>query len=159
MRKDKLAAGGIQRAWHEAAAAALQRQSNFKQPPCCTQLPTSVFAAAQRRAVHVQRGVDYEPLRAALKEKDFLKADDIHRKRLIEVAGEAAQERGWVYFSEVWLCVYNATDCSHGSARRNLSPSQLRRTYNAIHHSICALRAASVRSIVGPTICGYHLCT
>jgi hypothetical protein len=49
----------------------------------------------------VQRGVDYEPLRQALKDKDFLKADDIHRKKLIEVAGEAAQERGWVYFSEV----------------------------------------------------------
>ena len=49
----------------------------------------------------VQRGIDYEPLRAALKEVDFLKADDIHRKKLIEVAGEAAQERGWVYFSEV----------------------------------------------------------
>jgi GUN4-like len=50
----------------------------------------------------VQRGIDYEPLREALKEEDFLKADDIHRKKLIEVAGEAAQERGWVYFSEVW---------------------------------------------------------
>lgn len=47
------------------------------------------------------RGVDYEPLREALKEQDFLKADDIHRKKLIEVAGEAAQERGWVWFSEV----------------------------------------------------------
>lgn len=51
----------------------------------------------------MQRGVDYEPLREALKEEDFLKADDIHRKKLIEVAGEAAQERGWVYFSEVRL--------------------------------------------------------
>lgn len=49
----------------------------------------------------MQRGVDYEPLRAALKEEDFLEADDIHRKKLIEVAGEEAQERGWVYYSEV----------------------------------------------------------
>jgi hypothetical protein len=49
----------------------------------------------------VQRGIDYEPLREALKTEDYLKADDIHRKKLIEVAGEAAQERGWVYFSEV----------------------------------------------------------
>lgn len=49
----------------------------------------------------VQRGVDYEPLRQALREKDFLTADDIHRKKLIEVAGAAARERGWVYFSEV----------------------------------------------------------
>jgi hypothetical protein len=49
----------------------------------------------------VQRGVDYEPLREALKEGDFLKADDIHRKKLIEVAGPAAQERGWVWYTEV----------------------------------------------------------
>ena len=51
--------------------------------------------------LHVQRGIDYAPLREALREGDFLKADDIHRKLLIEVAGEAAQERGWVYYSEV----------------------------------------------------------
>ena len=49
----------------------------------------------------MQRGVDYEPLRQALLEGDFLKADDIHRKKLIEVAGEGAVERGWVYFTEV----------------------------------------------------------
>lgn len=53
------------------------------------------------RGTPMQLGVDYEPLREALKEQDFLKADDIHRKKLIEVAGEAAQERGWVWFSEV----------------------------------------------------------
>eukprot|EP01025_Chloroclados_australasicus_P028916 TRINITY_DN286_c0_g4_i1.p1 TRINITY_DN286_c0_g4~~TRINITY_DN286_c0_g4_i1.p1 ORF type:complete len:235 (-),score=12.83 TRINITY_DN286_c0_g4_i1:104-808(-) len=55
------------------------------------------------RAVELKSGrnVDYEPLRQALLEKDFFKADDIHRKKLIEVAGEPAQERGWVYFSEV----------------------------------------------------------
>lgn len=51
-------------------------------------------------AAGVQRGIDYEPLRAALREGDFLEADDIHRKLLIEVAGAAAQERGWVYYSE-----------------------------------------------------------
>lgn len=54
-----------------------------------------------RVTVAVQKGVDYEPLRQALLEGDFLKADDIHRKKLIEVAGEDAVERGWVYFTEV----------------------------------------------------------
>ena len=44
--------------------------------------------------------MDYEPLRQALLEGDFLTADDIHRKKLIEVAGEDAVERGWVYFTE-----------------------------------------------------------
>jgi GUN4-like len=61
----------------------------------------SLGLGTQNMSVRVQRGIDYEPLREALKEEDFLKADDIHRKKLIEVAGEAAQERGWVYFSEV----------------------------------------------------------
>lgn len=66
----------------------------------------------------LQRDVDYEPLREALKEGDFLKADDIHRKKLIEVAGEAAQERGWVYFSEVcsfWVLPRQlVTSCTRG---------------------------------------------
>lgn len=62
----------------------------------------------------VQRGIDYEPLREALKEQDFLKADEIHRKKLIEVAGEAAQERGWVYFSEVCPIGFFSADCCTG---------------------------------------------
>lgn len=32
---------------------------------------------------------------------DFRAADDEHRARLIELAGPAAVERNWVYFSEV----------------------------------------------------------
>ena len=60
-----------------------------------------LLASALITAAPVQRGVDYEPLRQALREQDFYKADDIHRKKLIEVAGSGAQDRGWVYFSEV----------------------------------------------------------
>ncbi|XRB01587.1 GUN4 domain-containing protein [Pycnococcus provasolii] len=46
-------------------------------------------------------GFDYAPLRDALAEGDFYKADQIHREALITVAGEEAEERGWVYFTEV----------------------------------------------------------
>ncbi|KAG1655780.1 hypothetical protein FOA52_013081 [Chlamydomonas sp. UWO 241] len=45
-------------------------------------------------------GIDYTPLRDALKEGDFKKADDVHRALLIKLAGEGAIKRGWVYFSE-----------------------------------------------------------
>jgi hypothetical protein len=48
-----------------------------------------------------QAGIDWAPLRTALAAGDFRAADDEHRARLIELAGPAASERGWVYFSEV----------------------------------------------------------
>jgi hypothetical protein len=48
-----------------------------------------------------QAGIDWGPLRDALASGDLLAADDVHRKKLIELAGPAAVERGWVYFSEV----------------------------------------------------------
>jgi len=48
-----------------------------------------------------EAGVDYQPLRDALEAGDFQTADDITRALLIQLAGEGAQERGWVYFTEV----------------------------------------------------------
>eukprot|EP00951_Prasinocladus_malaysianus_P007592 scaffold54561_cov32-Prasinocladus_malaysianus.AAC.1 len=48
-----------------------------------------------------QCGADYEPLKAALEAGEFQKADDITRAMLIELAGEGAQKRGWVYFTEI----------------------------------------------------------
>ncbi len=48
-----------------------------------------------------QSTVDYAPLRDALKAGEYEKADDITRALLIELAGEEAQQRGWVYFTEV----------------------------------------------------------
>uniref|UniRef100_A0A061RGV0 Gun4-like protein n=1 Tax=Tetraselmis sp. GSL018 TaxID=582737 RepID=A0A061RGV0_9CHLO len=48
-----------------------------------------------------EAGVDYEPLRDALAAGEFQEADDITRALLIELAGEGARERGWVYFTEV----------------------------------------------------------
>jgi len=46
-------------------------------------------------------GFDFAPLAAALKEGDFLEADQLTRDGLITLAGEAAIKRGYVYFSEV----------------------------------------------------------
>uniref|UniRef100_A0A7S2XER2 GUN4-like domain-containing protein n=1 Tax=Lotharella oceanica TaxID=641309 RepID=A0A7S2XER2_9EUKA len=46
-------------------------------------------------------GIDYSPLREMLKKGEFRNADDWTRATLIDIAGEKAQERGWVYFAEV----------------------------------------------------------
>mmetsp|Transcript_23376 Transcript_23376/g.60746 ORF Transcript_23376/g.60746 Transcript_23376/m.60746 type:complete len:259 (+) Transcript_23376:1-777(+) len=48
-----------------------------------------------------EAGIDYTPLKDALAAGEFQKADDLTRALLIQLAGEDAQERGWVYFSEV----------------------------------------------------------
>lgn len=97
----------------------------------------------------MQRGMDYEPLREALKEQDFLKADDIHRKKLIEVAGEAAQERGWVYFSEV---------CSLGSINTVLAATAYRaltcaHAIDLLSRSVCTLMFAASRASCGVQVC------
>lgn len=48
-----------------------------------------------------QAGIDWAPLRDALASGDYRAADDVHRAKLIELAGPNAVSRGWVYFSEV----------------------------------------------------------
>eukprot|EP00877_Chromochloris_zofingiensis_P007130 jgi/Chrzof1/2670/Cz11g24180.t1_GUN4[v5.2] len=45
--------------------------------------------------------MDYTDLRRYLAERDFRKADDETRALLIKLAGPAAVQRGWVYFTEV----------------------------------------------------------
>eukprot|EP01026_Neomeris_dumetosa_P070852 TRINITY_DN710_c0_g1_i1.p1 TRINITY_DN710_c0_g1~~TRINITY_DN710_c0_g1_i1.p1 ORF type:complete len:265 (+),score=40.21 TRINITY_DN710_c0_g1_i1:31-795(+) len=47
------------------------------------------------------KGMDYSLLKQCLQEGDFQKADDETRAKLIELAGEGAKARGWVYFTEV----------------------------------------------------------
>lgn len=46
-------------------------------------------------------GIDYTTLRDTMAAGDFKAADAEHRRLLIEIAGEAARKRGWIYFSEV----------------------------------------------------------
>ncbi|MBE9118998.1 GUN4 N-terminal ARM-like repeat domain-containing protein [Lusitaniella coriacea LEGE 07157] len=45
--------------------------------------------------------IDYKPLQQALLTQDFQTADRITLQKLCELAGEAAIERKWLYFSEV----------------------------------------------------------
>ncbi|CEG00484.1 GUN4-like [Ostreococcus tauri] len=46
-------------------------------------------------------GVDYEPFRALLEAGEWEKADDEHRRLMCVLAGEEAEDREWVYFTEV----------------------------------------------------------
>ena len=48
-----------------------------------------------------QAGLSYERLRDLLSEGEWEKADEETRMKLIDLAGEEAQIRGWVYFTEV----------------------------------------------------------
>lgn len=49
--------------------------------------------------------MDYSTLRDTLKVGDFRAADDETRALLIRLAGEGAIKRGWVYFTEVKICL------------------------------------------------------
>lgn len=46
-------------------------------------------------------GVDYAPFRDLLKSGEWEKADDEHRRLMCVLAGEEAEDREWVYFTEV----------------------------------------------------------
>ncbi|WP_036484809.1 GUN4 domain-containing protein [Myxosarcina sp. GI1] len=48
-----------------------------------------------------QRDVDYQSVQELLAKQDFKSADTLTRQKLCELAGTAAQQRGWLYFSEV----------------------------------------------------------
>jgi len=48
-----------------------------------------------------QTGIDYAPLQQLLAQQDFQAADQITLHKLCELAGEAAVQRRWVYFTEV----------------------------------------------------------
>lgn len=63
--------------------------------------PEDISKALNAVTLPAQSTVDYEPLRAALQAGEYEQADDITRALLIELAGEEAQQRGWVYFTEV----------------------------------------------------------
>ncbi|PNH04496.1 Tetrapyrrole-binding protein, chloroplastic [Tetrabaena socialis] len=52
-------------------------------------------------ALQSEVGMDYAPLRDALLEGDFRKAEDETRALLIKLSGEGAMKRNWVYFTEV----------------------------------------------------------
>lgn len=47
------------------------------------------------------RGIDYQPLQQLLAQQDFQGADVVTLQKLCELAGAAAIERKWIYFTEV----------------------------------------------------------
>ena len=55
----------------------------------------------EARTLAAQRGVDYAPFKALLEAGEWEKADDEHRRLMCVLAGEEAEEREWVYFTEV----------------------------------------------------------
>lgn len=63
--------------------------------------PTSPSAHSPSPSRPSQLGVDYTKLRDHLAAGEWREAEDEHRAVLIRMAGAAAVERGWVYFSEV----------------------------------------------------------
>lgn len=48
-----------------------------------------------------QTGIDYRPLQELLAKQDFLAADQLTLQKLCELAGSAAIQRKWIYFTEV----------------------------------------------------------
>ncbi|MDJ0715687.1 MAG: GUN4 N-terminal ARM-like repeat domain-containing protein [Prochloraceae cyanobacterium] len=48
-----------------------------------------------------EQNIDYEPLQQLLLRQDFQNADTLTREKLCELAGVAAKERKWLYFTEV----------------------------------------------------------
>jgi hypothetical protein len=53
--------------------------------------------------LHSEKGIDYQPIQNLLAQQDFEEADRLTSKKLCEAAGEAALERGWLYFTEAQL--------------------------------------------------------
>lgn len=60
-----------------------------------THFPTGIVP------LHSEAGIDYTPLQQLLVQPDFLAADSLTLKKLCELAGVAAVQRKWLYFSEV----------------------------------------------------------
>lgn len=53
--------------------------------------------------IHIKSdmGIDFQPLKNALAAQDFLTADQITRDTLIKMGGQGAEDRNFVYFTEV----------------------------------------------------------
>jgi hypothetical protein len=83
-----LVAGAIYQVLFQADS---DKAVNFLQ----THFPTGVVP------LRSQSGIDYLPLQRLLAEQKFQAADQLTLQKLCELAGTAAVQRKWVYFSEV----------------------------------------------------------
>ncbi|WP_421655712.1 GUN4 domain-containing protein [Leptothermofonsia sp. ETS-13] len=71
-----------------------------------TQLSDSTSNSSQRTAftntsLISDAGIDYTPLQTLLAEQNFQAADQVTLQKLCELAGPAAIQRKWLYFTEV----------------------------------------------------------
>lgn len=48
-----------------------------------------------------ERNIDYQPLQQLLAQQDYQGADVVTLQKMCELAGEAAKERKWLYFTEI----------------------------------------------------------
>ena len=62
--------------------------------------PKTKTTSTQIESKNPQVGVDYAPFRDLLKAGEWRLADDEHRRLMCVLAGEDAEDRGWVYFTE-----------------------------------------------------------
>lgn len=67
-----------------------------------THLPTGVVP------LRSEAGVDYTPIQQLLAQQDFLAADKVTLQKMCELAGPAAVQRKWLYFTEI--AQFPATD-------------------------------------------------
>ena len=65
------------------------------------QVRAAVVADIEAPKMESSVGFDFVPLLTALQSGQFREADQLTRDGLITIAGEQAQKRGFVYFSEV----------------------------------------------------------
>ena len=79
----------------KAYQALLSKQNSEIQSFLAANFPDGVVA------LESERGIDYQPLQQLLAEQDFQGADVLTLQKLCELAGSAALERKWIYFTEV----------------------------------------------------------
>ena len=79
----------------KAYQALLSRQDPNIQSFLTTNFPSGVVTLESGRSI------DYQPVQQLLAKQDFQGADVLTLQKLCELAGDAAVERKWIYFTEV----------------------------------------------------------
>ena len=79
----------------KAYQALFSRQNSKIQSFLAANFPDGVVA------LESERGINYQPLQQLLAKQDFQSADVLTLQKLCELAGSAAVERKWIYFTEV----------------------------------------------------------
>lgn len=90
---------------HGASALGVQRAraQRYAAKPALAAIADTAAAETEEKEVELKSdaGVDYTTLRDLLAAGEWRKADDEHRRLMCVLAGEEAELREWVYFTEV----------------------------------------------------------